>query len=499
MLAFRSSAQQAGLLFYGNILHLVALFLPVSFLYLNATIVNTNVAKYINYIAFVIAFISAIFLFADIPGFSLIDNIYRIRYSSEPIIIFNKIPYYWYLLYISLSFLSGFYLLYGRYKSALKDGDEKNKVLIFFVTSGIMVPAIISVITNLLLPYFGYFDLNWVGQLSASVAPLFVLYAISRYKVFNFELFAAEILVLVLVIQSFVSVLQADGIVQVILNLIILFFVIALGWWLLQNIKEEKIARSSLEEKIRELHKINEHVRNLTRKKTEFLSIATHQLRAPLTVMKGQLSLILEGSYAEVPQALVAPLQKIYSSIEQLTDTVTDFLNVSRIEQGRLKYNMAKVDIVSLLEDIYEDLSTLAHSKKIDLRYKKCKDLKDSQSMVFADKAKLHHVFYNLVENSIKYTEKGFVEISMCVLRKHFIRVEIKDSGVGIDADDLKTLFNKFERARNIHGVNVQGSGLGLYIAREILHAHNGRIWAKSAGAGKGSTFFVEMPLVISK
>ncbi len=500
MIAYRTSYNNDGLYFYTNLLHLAALFLPISFLNLIRAVVKYKYINLVYYVFLILNLIYGLLFIAGLGASSLIDDVYKITSSIEPIIIFNFTPYIFYVLAINFPFLFGFYLLYKEYKKADVLKDESKKVLLFFLAVGVIIPAVISVFTNLLLPFFGYFNLNWVGQLSTSITPLFILYAIYRYKIFNFELFVAEILIFILSVQSFISVLQSKNLSSLIVNIFTLSFIVGLGWWLLQNIKEEKSAKEKLEHKILELNRINEHVRNLTKKKSEFLSIATHQLRSPVAVMKGQMSLIIEGAYGKVPEPFKQPMENIYHAMDQLSDTITDFLNVSRIEQGKMKYNFANINLNELLNDIHSELIPIADSKNISLLLDFCKLITEKKKIyIYADKSKLHHVFYNLIENSIKYTEKGFVKIKVCTTRKYFIRIEIQDTGIGIAKKDIKSLFNKFERAKNVHGINVQGSGLGLYIAREMLHAHNGRIWAHSEGVGKGATFVIELPIVPQK
>ncbi len=271
-----------------------------------------------------------------------------------------------------------------------------------------------------------------------------------------------------------------------------IIFVIAI-----RSIKLESRLHRETENIINKLKKRNEHIKKISRKKSEFLSIATHQLRAPLTVMKGQLSLVLEGDYGELSSELKNAIKKIYESVERMSSTVDEFLDVSRIDQGKMRFNFSFFNVADLLSSIYDELKEYTKEKGLDFDLQICSGANDF--MVYADKEKLRHVVFNLVENAIKYTEKGFVRISLCGNQGRYLRIEIQDSGVGIEKDELKSLFSKFVRSRNVYGVNVLGSGLGLYIAREIMHAHNGRIWAESDGIGKGASFFIELPKVDNK
>ncbi|HEC32824.1 MAG TPA: HAMP domain-containing histidine kinase [Candidatus Kaiserbacteria bacterium] len=172
-----------------------------------------------------------------------------------------------------------------------------------------------------------------------------------------------------------------------------------------------------------------------------------------------------------------------------MTSSVEDFLNVSRIEQGRMKYDKTDFDMSKLAVDIVDELTPVAIKKNLKLSFKS--DKEDSY-IVNADLGKIKQVFSNLVDNSIKYTPKGSIVVSVS-RNGEYVRFKVSDTGVGISKETLEKLFDKFVRARNAHNVNVTGSGLGLYVAKQMVKAHGGKIWAESEGEGKGSSFIVEL------
>ena len=493
MFLYRASSLRESLYFFSVLLYSIPLFLPLAFL--NVIRKLKTGYKSISFVIAVFSVLDVLFILAFIAlpygSGGLIQDVYKVSGSVEPVIIFNSHLSWLYSLLISLPFVYGFTILYKEY---WKTKNKARKATLFFVGLGVFVPAIISMLSNMILPFMHYYSINWLGQLSVGLAPLFIIYGIYKYKIFNLELFVAEFLVLLLSLQSFAGFLMSDGGVQKTMAFSSLILILVLGTWLLKNIKEEHEARKVLEEKVQELHKTNEHIRALTRKKSEFLSIATHQLRAPLAVMKGQLSMVLEGAYGDIDDKLKVTLKKIFKSMSQMSQTITDFLNVSRIEQGKMRFNMRTIDLNELLKSIYDELKDLADKKSLTFTLEYCNG-SDDKLPVYVDSAKLRHVLYNLIENSIKYTEKGFVKISAC-RDSGKVLIKIQDSGIGIGKDELKTLFDKFIRSKNVYGINVEGSGLGLYIAREVVRAHNGRIWAQSEGVGKGATFTVELPAV---
>ena len=389
-----------------------------------------------------------------------------------------------------------FYILLKKYFSLLgrKDSrakDERYKILT------IVLGALFG---------FGGASLNFLpwfniivppyGNLLLLLYPPMISYAAIKHGLINIKVLAIDIAVFFLVISALIQVLLSRTYAELIWRVLFLIVVLIISVVLIKTFKSELEQKKEIEKLLNSLEKANEHLKKISQKKSEFLSIATHQLRAPVAVMRGQLSLVLEGSYGEVPEYLKKPLQKIFDATSNLAVTITDFLNVSRIEQGKMVYHFETVDLKELCKSVIDDLKSLASEKGLELKFNICHRYSEQKILVHADKDKLRHVIYNLVENAIKYTKEGYVKLSICVNDLGRVRIEVQDTGVGIAKDELKTLFDKFVRSKNAYGINVEGSGLGLYIAREMIYAHNGRIWATSEGEGKGSTFIIELPLL---
>ncbi len=234
----------------------------------------------------------------------------------------------------------------------------------------------------------------------------------------------------------------------------------------------------------------NEHLKQLDRAKTEFISITSHQLRTPLTGIKGYLSMFLEGDFGKLKKDQEKIMLDVFNNSNRLVRLVNIFLNVSRIESGRLKLQKSKFDLSELVDEISRELKLEADKKKLKLEVVKTKDKLE----VTADRDKVADVVLNLIDNAIKYTEKGTVKASI-ILDKEKARVEVKDSGVGISPEEAKELFNKFVRGKKIAQINTSGTGLGLFIAKKIVELHGGKIWVESKGEGKGSTFMFEIPV----
>ena len=234
----------------------------------------------------------------------------------------------------------------------------------------------------------------------------------------------------------------------------------------------------------------NERLKQVDQLKSEFLSVASHQLRAPITAIKGYIANVLEDSYGVVPEYLKEPLGVVQESTRVMTSSIEDYLNVSRIEQGRMKYDFGPVNVTKLISVATEELKPLAEKKGLVLIFTESPDFE-----IQADFGKVKQVFTNLIDNAIKYTEAGSVTVSIEKDdAKQVARFMTVDTGIGIPAEEIDKLFEKFTRARDANKVNTTGTGLGLYVAKNLVEGHRGTIHIESDGIGKGSRFTVELP-----
>ncbi len=259
---------------------------------------------------------------------------------------------------------------------------------------------------------------------------------------------------------------------------------------------EVKNAISDLENSNKDLTQTNlklvyayEKLHKLDRAKSEFLSIASHQLRTPLTSIKGFTSLLLEGTYGEISQNVRTVLGKVFTSNERLIHLVEDLLNISRIESGRFVFDLKENKIQPLIEEIIDSFIVPAKAKKIKFEYKPSKQ--KIPPFIF-DNNKIQELLSNLIDNAVKYTQKGVIKVSL-KYQDNKVLIKIKDSGMGISKGETEYIFDKFQRGKGVTQVHTEGVGLGLYVCKKVIEAHKGRIWAESPGTGKGSTFFVEL------
>lgn len=225
--------------------------------------------------------------------------------------------------------------------------------------------------------------------------------------------------------------------------------------------------------------------------KTEFVSVAAHQLRTPLSAIKWTIRMILDGDAGVINDEQKDLLEKTYLSNERMIVLINDLLNVSRIEEGRLLYNQEDAQLEDIAEEIVNSSQEILKIKKMKLDYNKpTKPL----PKVKVDKEKMGVVIQNLLENAVKYTpEKGDIKITIESDKKNVI-FKIKDSGVGIPKNQQDRIFTKFFRAENVTRMETDGTGLGLYTTKNIVQAHKGEIWFESE-ENKGTTFYFTLPI----
>lgn len=230
----------------------------------------------------------------------------------------------------------------------------------------------------------------------------------------------------------------------------------------------------------------------LGKMKDEFLSLAAHELRTPITIIKGYLWLLVQEKAGKLNAEQKNYIQTVITSAENMHNLVNDMLNISRIEQGKTTFKIEKLDILNELKANVEGLQIKAKEKNIYLNL--IYDVKHEYS-AFADKTKLIEVFLNLVGNSIKFTKTGGINVLLEHMDK-YVKVSVIDTGIGISKEDQLKLFNKFGRIDSSYQTvaEIQGTGLGLYITKQYIEKMSGEIGMESEGVGKGCTFWFTLP-----
>lgn len=382
------------------------------------------------------------------------------------------------------------------FRAAVRKTREEKKQLFLFLF-GILIFLIAFSFGNIIGSITDDWDLAQYGLFGMPIFIGLLTYLAVKFKAFNIKLFAAQALVIGLGVLVGSEFFFATSTANQILIVISFVLVCIGGYSLIKSVRREIEAKEKVQKLAADLQVANTRLRELDTQKTEFISFATHQLRSPLTAMKGNASLILEGDLGPVNEGMKGIIQTIYTSIGTMINIVEDYLNVSRIELGTMKYNMVDMDFKDLVKEVANEQKPNIDAK--GLQYSVAID-ENQAYKIKADPDKFKQVLMNTIDNSIKYTPAGSLAISLAKVTskdgKPAIQFKVADTGVGIRPDVLPKLFQKFTRAPNASESNIHGTGLGLFIAKEIMNAHAGRIWAESAGEGKGSQFYVELPEV---
>lgn len=489
MICFRSSTEQTILL-WTKILYVSASLIASNFLYFTYVFPKY---KYVKTRIKLCIFLPNLILIYLVLFTNLIVYGAKINISGENYISWGHV-YILYVLYILVYFNFAFYRLFIKFRSS-KDKTERSQLI--FVLVGYGSSGVISFVSNLILPSFNIFVINWVGQISTILMALSATYAIIKHRLFSIRIIATELLIFLLWIVLLVRLLLGQTLSDHIVNSVSFILTIVAGVFLIRSVIKEISQREKIEHLASDLETSNKHLVDLNKQKSEFVSFATHQLRAPLTAMKGYASLLLEGDMGKLEPESREGVNRIFEASKSLTNIVEDYLNLTRIELGSMKYAFDATDLRLLIENVIAELKPTIDEKK-DVKFTYDYENIGSTYRITADKEKLKQVISNIIDNALKYTPKGKVSVHLSFDRsKHRFVLTVEDTGIGISQDILPRLFMKFSRADNANMTNIKGTGLGLYVAKEIMTAHGGTIEAESGGEGKGSKFIIEFePLV---
>ncbi|HET6622584.1 MAG TPA: ATP-binding protein [Candidatus Saccharimonadales bacterium] len=239
------------------------------------------------------------------------------------------------------------------------------------------------------------------------------------------------------------------------------------------------------------LRQNNRQLLQLDEAKDEFISMASHQLRTPLTTVKGYLSMLMEGDAGKLTRQQQKLTEEAFNSSQRMVFLINDFLNVSRLQTGRFELEKRPVDLGEVLTQEIGQLQVMAKSRQMKLDCQADKSL----PLMELDETKLRQVMMNFVDNAIYYSSSGSTIAISLKLIDHAVEFKVTDHGIGVPKNEQAGLFGKFYRASNARKQRPDGTGVGLYMAKKVIDAHDGQI-IFSSQQGKGSTFGFRLPLI---
>lgn len=400
---------------------------------------------------------------------------------------------FFYSMYITeiISIIILIWVCIKRYFSIVKTDIFRKEVL--YVSISIISFLILFTGSNIIGQLTEIQEISFLGSLGMVIFLGILVYLIVRFHTFNIKLLASQALVWVLVFLIGSQFFFIKVPINFVLTGITFLGVIVFGQFLINSVKKEIEQKEKLQNLTIELVENNKKLKAFDLMKSKFLSLASHQLRNPISTIVACTSMFLDGSFGQISELQKKMLTQMFQGAQDMNDSVEKYLTIAKIDQGGLQYNLEKLDLCQLTESITERQKLAAEKRNLALSFET-----DIQPPCFVngDKVQLKQVIQNLIDNAIKYTKEGWIKVKLSkdeVSGK--VRLAVSDSGMGIKPEIISELFKEFSRGEGAK-VDVGGSGIGLFLAKEIIEkGHHGRIWAESDGADKGSTFIAELPL----
>lgn len=338
-----------------------------------------------------------------------------------------------------------------------------------FVFLGLIFFAGTSTLVSVILPLFDVTRFATLDSPSVLIFIVLAAYAMIKHQLFNLKVVFTEVMALTSVLFFFTQIFLSTNKRDLIFRIVIFVFSSAAGVFLIRSVIEEVKKR--------------EEVERLNRQLGDFLRFGTHELRSPLGGIRGYTSLILDGSFGACSPQLVTTVKKIQSEVDHLLLVVETFLDANRARSGNMEVVIEPTDAKEAVEKATQTLTASFELKNLKL----VTHYDDSLPAIHADPRKIQIILGNLLSNSLKYTEKGSIDVSTKKQNGKVV-IQVKDTGIGIPKKVLPHLYTQFERGSDRAKKMATGSGIGLYLTKKLVEAMQGLIEITSAGPGKGTT-----------
>jgi len=504
---------------------------------------NLKYSLFLSRIAYTGALLSAVFLFYFsfyfprkkvlkreinylIIGTSLILTLANL---GSGLIVKDAVPVSWgfnlvfgklYFPYLIFCIFVVFYA-FKNFLSDFKKVTKLERLQLGYLLLGLLIFTATSIIVNVIIRSITGSDIYYrIGNYSGIFLVGLSGIAILKYHLFEVRVILTELLVGLMGIILFLQIIFAQNLQWRISSFSTFLLFLIFAFYLVKSVHEEERRREeaeklaqkereiaekyqvltirlmAVERSLREIAEreriLRESAEKLSQAKTEFIALVSHQLRTPLTIISGYLSMILDEDYGEISQKLKEIIKKILQSTQRLIRLVNSILDVSKIEAGEMEVNFERVDLREIAREVVDELKMKAKEKNLYLELKEPKEKIEN----FVDKEKIKEVLFNLVDNAIKYTQEGGITLSLKrIVEKNVDQICVKDTGEGLTKEEREKIFERFSRGRAGLKFWTEGAGLGLFISKSFVEMHGGKIWVESEGKGKGSTFYIELPI----
>ena len=459
----------ASILFWDRMLYTAAI-LMIPFLYhfsIELCDLKTKANKILLSLSYLFCFLLVILAQTDY----FVKGVFRYNFGNEQgCHTVAQTGHHLYLIYLFIFLSLAFNNFYKTWKDEEQPQEKRVKsfyILLAFFIFSLSGLGLLSAYKIIIYPLY-YFALP--------LCALIITYAITEKNLFP-SVVATDILVVIILILLLTFFIFPDLEFGTMPKAIIFILILLLSLLLIRHNHQELERREEIE--------------RVSKLKSEFISIVSHQLRTPLAAIRGYASMIKDGDYGEIDQNTIGAVNYIHDSSVRMIKLVNSLLSISRLERGKIELNIQEISVDKIIEECIADIEMAAKEKGLYIKYKKSNKV---LPLIRGDYEKIKNALGNIINNAVLYTVKGGVTITSDLIN-NFVRIEIKDTGVGIDKEDAEKIFKSFSRGKGGVEMYTQGTGLGLYVAKSFIEMHKGKLDLFSKGKNKGSIFTVELPI----
>jgi len=336
-------------------------------------------------------------------------------------------------------------------------------------------------VTEYIASITGVYEYNLYSLFLLPVFLIAIIYSVFELDIFNVKILSTYYLVFGLMILMGGQLFFVNSTADQLLTGLTILITIGLSFILFKNLKRESDQRLYIQ-------KLNVKLEALLAQRESLTHLVTHKVKGSFTRSKYIFAEMLEGTFGKISKDLKDMAEKGLRSDNEGIDTVDLVLNAANLQTGTVKYEMKPIDFKEIVLRFVEEKKGPAELKGLKFET----DIKSGDYNMSGDAFWLKEVVHNLIDNSVKYTKEGSIKVGL-EKKENKILFYVKDTGVGINAEDKKNLFKEGGRGKNSVSINVDSTGYGLFTVKLIVDAHKGKIWAESEGDNKGTTFFVEL------